>query len=247
MFFKFKELCNSLQLALHHFSAFFQFLIVKKEHIFFWIIYPCEYIANFVSVTNAFEHDVLLLFKKNILVIVALPWFLSKIYQISGSRKGMSMPTWLLDFLAKPTVIRSTLLSHRGRSGVDGGLWGSRSHLCNRFMVKCYTNAYKGFSLSLFPAPSFISLSFSFFAPLYLLSFSFFFLSASSSSLFLRRVRTGIVECIGTSEHPLVIVVANPLAAAGTCALPFASYRSLRSNEHFERCIVRSEISGNRR
>lgn len=29
----------------------------------------------------------------------------------------MSMPTcpWLLDFLAKPTVIRSTLLSHRGK------------------------------------------------------------------------------------------------------------------------------------
>lgn len=78
-------------------------------------------------------------------------------------REGMSMPTcpWLLDFLAKPTVIRSPLLSHCGRSGVDGGLWGSRSHLCNRFMVKCYTNAYKGFSLFLFPAPSFVSLSFS--------------------------------------------------------------------------------------
>lgn len=77
-------------------------------------------------------------------------------------REGMSMPTcpWLLDFLAKPTVIRSPLLSHCGRSGVDGGLWGSRSHLCNRFMVKCYTNAYKGFSLFLFPS-SFISLSFS--------------------------------------------------------------------------------------
>lgn len=75
----------------------------------------------------------------------------------------MSMPTcpWLLDFLAKPTVIRSPLLSHCGRSGVDGGLWGSRSHLCNRFMVKCYTNAYKGFSLFLFPALSFASLSFS--------------------------------------------------------------------------------------
>lgn len=88
----------------------------------------------------------------------------------------MSMPTcpWLLDFLAKPTVIRSPLLSHRERSGVDGGLWGSRSHLCNRFMVKCYTNAYKGFSLSLFPAPSFISLSSSFSAPLFPL-FSFFF------------------------------------------------------------------------
>lgn len=68
-------------------------------------------------------------------------------------------------------------LSHRRRSGVDGGLWGSRSHLCNRFMVKCYTNAYKGFSLSLFPAPSFISLSSS--SPfarlsLYLVSFLFF-------------------------------------------------------------------------
>lgn len=143
------------------------------------------------------------------------------------------MPTcpWLLDFLAKPTVIRSPLLSHRGRSGVDGGLWGSRSHLCNRFMVKCYTNAYKGFSLSLFQAPSFISLSSSFFAPLSPL-FPFFLFSASSSSLFLRRVRAGILECIGSSEHPLVIVVANPLAAAGTCALPFAPYRSLRPNEH---------------
>lgn len=77
-------------------------------------------------------------------------------------REGMSMPTcpWLLDFLAKPTVIRSPLLSHCGRSGVDGGLWGSRSHLCNRFMVKCYTNACKGFSLFLFPAPSFVALSF---------------------------------------------------------------------------------------
>lgn len=127
----------------------------------------------------------------------------------------MSMSTcpWLLDFLAKPTVIRSPLLSHRGKSGVDGGLWGSRSHLCNRFMVKCYTNAYKGFSLSLFPAPSFISFSSSF-----LVSPSFFsLLSVSSSSLFLRRVRAGIAECIGTSEHPLVIV-ANPLAAAGTYA-----------------------------
>lgn len=100
----------------------------------------------------------------------------------------MSMPTcpWLLDFLAKPTVIRSPLLSHCGRSGVDGGLWGSRSHLCNRFMVKCYTNAYKGFSLFLFPAPSFASFSFSrLFAPSLSPLLPLFFLSASSSSLFL--------------------------------------------------------------
>lgn len=81
----------------------------------------------------------------------------------------------------------SPLAPCHGRSGVDGGLWGSRSHLCNRFMVKCYTNAYKGFSLSLFPTPSFISLSSSFFTPLYLLSFLFFsslalvFLAVSSS------------------------------------------------------------------
>lgn len=105
-------------------------------------------------------------------------------------REGMSMPTcpWLLDFLAKPTVIRSPLLSHCGRSGVDGGLWGSRSHLCNRFMVKCYTNAYKGFSLFLFPAPSFVSLSFSRLflrASLSPLLSPLFFLSTSSSSLFL--------------------------------------------------------------
>lgn len=145
----------------------------------------------------------------------------------------MSMPTcpWLLDFLAKPTVIRNPLLSHCGRSGVDGGLWGSRSHLCNRFMVKCYTNAYKGFSLFLFPVPSFVSLS-----------FSRLFLRASLSPLlplffsqprcfFLARV--SITECIGTSEHPLVIVVANPLAAAGICKLPFASYRSLKPKQHF--------------
>lgn len=151
----------------------------------------------------------------------------------------MSMPTypWLLDFLAKPTVIRSPLLSHCGRSGVDGGLWGSRSHSCNRFMVKCYTNAYKGLSLFLFPVPSFVSLS-----------FSRLFLRASPSplfpSFFLSRPRlprcfflacASIAECIGTSEHPLVIVVANPLATGGICELPFASYRSLKLNEHFER------------
>lgn len=108
--------------------------------------------------------------------------------------EGMSMPTypWLLDFLAKPTVIRSPLLSHCGRSGVDGGLWGSRSHSCNRFMVKCYTNAYKGLSLFLFPVPSFVSLSFSRLflraSPSPLLP-SFFFVSASSSSLFLPCLR----------------------------------------------------------
>lgn len=164
-------------------------------------------------------------------------------------REGMSMPTcpWLLDFLAKPTVIRSPLLSHCGRSGVDGGLWGSRSHLCNRFMVKCYTNAYKGFSLFLFPAPSFVSLSFSrlflraSLSPLLSPPSPFFSLDLvflTVSSLLARS----IAECIGTSEHPLVIVAANPLAAAGICKLPFASYRSLKPNEHFGhwRCTVRS-------
>lgn len=147
----------------------------------------------------------------------------------------MSMPiySWLLDFLAKPTVIRSPLLSHCGRSGVDGGLWGSRSHLCNRFMVKCYTNAYKGFSLFLFPRPlsSRSPSRASFFAPLYLLCSPFFSQSRLSRCFFLARA--SIVECIGTSEHPLVIVVANPLAAAEVCELLFAFYRSLKPNEHF--------------
>lgn len=152
-------------------------------------------------------------------------------------REGMSIPTspWLLDFLAKPTVIRSPLLSHCGRSGVDGGLWGSRSHLRNRFMVKCYTNAYKGFSLFLFPA-------FLFRLALLLAPLSSRLSISSAPSFFSSRprlprcfflARASITECIGTSEHPLVIVVANPLAAAGICKLPFASYRSLKPNEHF--------------
>lgn len=165
----------------------------------------------------------------------------------------MSMSTcpWLLDFLAKPTVIRSPLLSHRGRSGVDGGLWGSRSHLCNRFMVKCYTNAYKGFSLFLFPAPSSVSLS-----------FSRLFLRASLSLLlplppFFSRprlprsfflARASIAECIGTSEHPLVIVVANPLAAAGICRLPFRVLSLAQSPMNtFDTDDVPCEISENRR
>ena len=149
-------------------------------------------------------------------------------------REGMSMPThsWLLDFLAKPTVIRSPLLSHCRRSGVDGGLWGSRSHLCNRFMVKCYTNAYKGFSLFLFPVPSFISLSFSLSSRLSIFSAAPFSLNLVFLACFF-LARASIVECIGTSEHPLVIVGANPLAATGVCELPFASYRSLKPNEHF--------------
>ena len=156
----------------------------------------------------------------------------------SPSREGRYVDAdillWLLDFLAKPTVIRSPLLLHCGRSGVDGGLWGSRSHLCNRFMVKCYTNAYKGFSLFLFPAPSFVSLSFSrFFLRASLSSLLPLFLSQSRLSRCFFLARANIVECIGTSEHPLVIVVANPLAATGICELPFASYRSLKPNEHF--------------
>lgn len=164
-------------------------------------------------------------------------------------REGMSMPTcpWLLDFLAKPTVIRSPLLSHCGRSGVDGGLWGSRSHLCNRFMVKCYTNAYKGFSLFLFPAPSFVALSFS---RLFLrASISFappFFFSRPRLPRCFFLARASIAECIGTSEHPLVIVVANPLATAGICELPFESYGLLKPNEHFRQWrYIPCEISEN--
>lgn len=112
----------------------------------------------------------------------------------------------------------SPLAPCHGRSGVDGGLWGSRSHLCNRFMVKCYTNAYKGFSLSLFPTPSFISLSSSFFTPLYLLSFLFFFSrSRLPRCFFVVFVRVSW-NASALPSIPLVIVVANPLAAAGTYA-----------------------------
>jgi len=85
--------------------------------------------------------------------------FFQRFIKSPSRREGMSMPTysWLLDFLADGNKEPSPLR----RSEVDGGLWESRSHLCNRFMVKCYTNAYKGFSLFLFPAPSFVSLSLS--------------------------------------------------------------------------------------
>jgi len=148
--------------------------------------------------------------------------FFQRFIKSPSRREGMSMPTysWLLDFLADGNKEPSPLR----RSEVDGGLWGSRSHLCNRFMVKCYTNAYKGFSLFLFPAPSFVSLSF---ARLCLPCSPIFFLHFLAVSSLL----VCIAKYIGISKHPLV--VANPLAAIGICELPFASYRSLKPNKHF--------------
>jgi len=70
-------------------------------------------------------------------------------------------------------------------------------------MVKCYTNAYKGFplSLSLFCFPLLLA------PPL----------SSSPSpppSPPRRLSRHRIARRIGIAEHPLVIVAANPLAAA---------------------------------
>lgn len=162
-------------------------------------------------------------------------------------RKGMSMPTrpWLLDFLAKPTVIRSPLLSHRGRSGVDGGLWGSRSHLCNRFMVKCYTNAYKGFSLSLFPAPSFISLSFSFLTRLSIFSLSFFFFFSRS-----RLPRCFFVVFVRVSRNASALPSIPSLSLLQIhspqlgLTLPFAPYRSLKPNERWMMTMYRAKFLG---
>lgn len=156
---------------------------------------------------------------------------------LSLERKGMSMPTWpwLLDFLAKPTVIRSPLLSHqkkRGRRWFMGVAFPLVQSLHGEVLHECIQGIFSlPFPGALFRrALLFASLSSrlsNFFAPPPPLFFS---RPCLPRCFFLARA--SIAECIGTSEHPLVIVVANPLAAAGICELPFASYRSLKPNEH---------------
>lgn len=167
--------------------------------------------------------------------MISFKWFIK-----SPSRKGryvdadMLVASWFsrqADGNKEPSPL--TLWKKRGRRWFMGVAFPLVQSLHGKVLHECiqgiFSPPFPGalFRLALLLAPLSSRLSISSASPL------FFSLSRPRLPRCFFLARASITECIGTSEHPLVIVVANPLAAAGICRLPFASYRSLKPNEHF--------------